>query len=257
MEKGWIAGLCMVTISLALLTMLTVFDMDIARGHSGGGGGSYYPLGSESFKVVLDTHSPFHSVGPSNADWECGHIVTFQESEKIKRQPWIDAFVNRGSTEEERHHRHAVITGQLWYEQEQYDAALMVLAVNAGYYVSMATDFVMDWGTAIAQDVTATPYNEVYDWSKHSTAIGMVAVAKFSDMHARGEYNAQAVDEVVEAVVDVAVGKAVQNMERGTCKAPEIFSELMATGVKGVHYMLERAVPDDQRPGGWGPTAAR
>ena len=117
----------------------------------------------------------------------------------------------------------------------------------------------MDWGTGIAQDITRIPYNEVYDWTKHGTAVVMAGAAAATDMDAQGEYTDQAIDEVIEAAVDVAVGDALDNIKTLECHAPETLAELTTTGVKGVLSMLNQAAQrSDGRPSlGWAPTYAR
>jgi hypothetical protein len=264
MKKGWVLGLCMVTISIGLLIALTVSTVDIASGHSGGGGGgggSGDPFMSEPFVVVIEPGFPIHLQDPQYVtDRALGNILRYDEFANIMRQNWIDAFINRGTTQEERdYRRHYVIERQLGYEQNQFDAEVGVIVVNMNYYQWQAIDFAMDWGTAIAQDVTQVPYNEVYDWSKHGTALVMVGVAAATDSEAQDEYSQQAVDEVIEAAVDVYVGDAVSNITNGTCNAPETLAELATTGVKGVKSMFDHAAQrSDRRPGvGWAPTYAR
>lgn len=263
MKKGWVVGLCMVTIAIILLIALTVFHVDSANGHSGGGGGgggTGDPSVSEPFVVVIEPGFPIHLQDPQYVtDRALGNILRYDEFANIMRQNWIDAFIHRGSTEDERYHRHDVIVRQLGYEQNQFDAQVGVIVVNMNYYTWSGIDFTMDWGTAIAQDVTQTPFNEVYDWSKHGTALVMVGVAAATDSDAQEEYNAQAVDEVIEASVDVFIGKALSDIKNVTCNAPETLAELATTGVKGVKSMLDNAAQrSDGRPGlGWAPTYAR
>lgn len=260
MKKGWVVVLCMVTISITLLIALTVSTVNIANGHSGGGGGGGNSFMSEPFVLVIEPGFPIHLQDPQYVtDRALGNILRYDEFANIMRQNWIDAFINRGSTNDERYHRENMIVRQLGYEQGQFDAAVGIAIVDLNYYSWQATDISMDWGTAIAQDVTQIPYNEVYDWSKHGTAVVMVGVTATTDMDAQGEYTDQAINEVIEAAVDVYVGDALSNITNGTCNAPETLSELATTGVKGVQFMLNQAAQrSDGRPGlGWAPTYAR
>jgi hypothetical protein len=259
MKKGWLVGLCMVTIAITLLIALTVSTVDIANGHSGGGGGGNSYTG-EPFIVVIEPGFPIHLQDPQYVtDRFFGTILRPDELANIMRQNWIDAFINRGSTEDDWHHRHDLIEQQLGYEQGQFDAAVGIAIVDFNYYSWQATDFTMDWGTGIAQDITRIPYNEVYDWTKHGTAVVMAGAAAATDMDAQGEYTDQAIDEVIEAAVDVAVGDALDNIKTLECHAPETLAELTTTGVKGVLSMLNHAAQrSDGRPGlGWAPTYAR
>jgi hypothetical protein len=260
MGKNRGVGLYTAAIAITLLTALAVFHVDSAKGHSGGGGGGVNLSSSEPFIIVVEPGFPIHLQDPQCViDRFFGTILRPDELANIMRQNWIEAFINKGPTEDERYHRHDLIERQLGYEEGQWDAAMGIAIVDLNYYSWQAVDFSMDWGTGIAQDVTRVPYNEVYDWTKHGTAVVMVGVAAATDMDAQGEYTEQAVDEVLEAAVDVAVGDALDNIKTLECHAPETLAELTATGVKGIKSMLDRAAErSDGRPSlGWAPTYAR
>jgi hypothetical protein len=134
-----------------------------------------------------------------------------------------------------------------------------IVIVNMNAYTWEAVDFTMDWGTGITQDVTQVPYNEVYDWSKHGTAIIMVGVSRINEMDSKEEYSNQAADEILEAIVDVSVGHALENITKTKCNAPETFAEMVTTGAKWSRDLLDRAVKrSDKRPSlGWEPPRAR
>ena len=261
MKKNWIAGLCAVAIAIVLLTALAVFHADRAAGHSGGGGSSTPSSGvSLPFVVVLEPGFPIHFQDPQYVtDRFFGTILRPDEPANIMRQNWIEAFINKAATNNERHQREYLIERQLGYEHGQCDAAMDIFIVNINAYSWETVDFTMDWGTGIAQDVTRIPYNEVYDWTKHGTAVVMAGAAAATDMNAEDEYTEQAVDEVIEAVVDVAVGDALNNVKTLECHAPETLAELTTTGIKGIKSMLDRSAErSDNKPGlGWAPTYAR
>jgi hypothetical protein len=190
-----------------------------------------------------------------------GYLLLPDEFAHIVRQNWIEAFINRGSTNDDRCLRERLIELQLGYEQGQCDAALGIVIVNMNLYAWEGIDFTMDWGTAIGQDITGEPVNEVYDGSKWLTSVTMVAIDEWTDidLDARDEYSEQAVDQSVEIFVDFGIGRALDGMKNTKCTAPETLAELGSTGVKGIKSLLDRAAErSDGRPGiGWAPTYAR
>jgi hypothetical protein len=62
MKKSWGVWFCMVMIFLGLLMALTVFHVDSAKGHGGGGGGN--PFMSEPLVVVIEPGFPIHLQDP-------------------------------------------------------------------------------------------------------------------------------------------------------------------------------------------------
>jgi hypothetical protein len=260
MKKNWIAGLYVVAIAIALLTALAVFHADSAKGHGGsGGGGSAVSLSSrEPFIIVIEPGFPIHLQDPQYVtDRAFGNILRADEFAHIMRQNWIDAFINRGSNEHDRHHRHDLIERQLGYEQGQFHAWGEGVFVNSLYYSSVGTDFVMDWGTAIAQDVTGEPLSECYDWSKWGTGVVMLEASEAFDWDVQDEYRKQAVDQTIEVFSDFAIGSVHDSIKTVRCNASETLTELAtSTGIKS---MVDRAVErSDKKPGlGWAPTRAR
>jgi hypothetical protein len=266
MKKNWGIGLSIVAITSTLLTALVVFHAVSASGQCNCGGSSSTPVMnspvSQPFVVVLEPGFPIHLQDPQYvADRFFGNIMRPDELANIMRQNWIEAFINKGSTNDDRHQREYLIERQLGYEDGQSDAAMGIVIVNMNAYTWEGIDFAMDWGTGIAQDVTGQPYNEAYDGPKWLTSVAIVAVDEWTDidLDAKNEYREQAVDQTIEVFSDFAIGHALDNIKTVKCNAPETLAEMGSTGVKGIRYMLDRAAErSDRKPSlGWEPPLAR
>ena len=265
MNKSRGIELSMGAIAIALLMVLAVFHADKANGQCNCGSSSAPDTSSAintPFVVVLEPGFPIHLQDPQYVtDRALGNILRPDELANIMRQNWIEAFINKGSTNDERHQREYLIERQLGYEDGQCDAAMGIVIVNINAYTWEGIDFAMDWGTGIAQDVTGQPYNEAYDGPKWLTSVAIVAVDEWTDidLDAKDEFREQAVDQTVEVFSDFAVGQALDSIKTVKCNAPETLAEMASTGAKGVKNMLDRAAErSDKKPSlGWAPPLAR